>query len=551
MAKYFGPAALLLLAALPLAAAEELLPDTSPFHAVSTSIPMRDGKSLAADVYVPKAGGKFPVILIQTPYDRKLLRRHWKGADDGPDSLFADTHYAFVITDWRGRNDSKDAAAGSPDNQLPNLQHDGFDTVAWVVKQEWSNSRVGTWGASALGRVQYETAETHPPGLICAVPMVMPLNLDYDIYFPSGVMWEDLAIMLKRLGFASDMRAQLAAHPLKDAFWAELPNAHEIRAADFAIPMLFIGSWYDIYTDSVISGFEDVRAHGQAMAKAHSKLIMGPWIHAGDVSHTGDLEFPAANHYGLRQAHDFFDHWLRRQENGFDNRPAITYMQMGSNDWRTTDSWPPSGAKPHELFLHGDRSLQSEKPSGAGDPLSFTFDPEHPVPTVGGHVLNPELQPGPRDQREKVESRPDVAVFTGAALAKPLEIVGKVRVKLYVSSDRRDTDFTAILTDVYPDGRSMLIGEGVRRLRLRDSLAKEEMIVPGQIYPVTIDIPNTALTFLAGHRPRLIVSSSDSPRFAVNWNDGGPMYTQGPGVKAVNRIYMDREHPSAVSLPAR
>ncbi len=180
--------------------------------------------------------------------------------------------------------------------------------VSWIVKQEWSNTRVGTWGSSALGRVQYETAMAHPPGLICAVPMVMPLNLDYDIYFPSGVMWEDLAIMLTRLGFAPDMRAQLAAHPLKDSFWAMLPTAHEIRAEDFPIPMLFIGGWYDIYTDSVIDAFEQVRAHGQEKARAHSKLIMGPWIHAGDVSRTGELEFPAANHYGLHQAHDFADH---------------------------------------------------------------------------------------------------------------------------------------------------------------------------------------------------------------------------------------------------
>ncbi len=144
---------------------------------------------------------------------------------------------------------------------------------------------------------------------------------------------------------------------------------------------------------------------------------------------------------------------------GFDRRAPITYLQMGAGDWRTTDKWPPSGPATgnagRELFLRGDRSLQTEKAPAVSDPISFTFDPAHPVPTVGGHVLNAELLPGPRDQREKVESRPDVVVFTGPALEKPLEIDGKVQVKLYVSSDRTDTDFTVMLTD----------GHCARRLR--------------------------------------------------------------------------------------
>ncbi len=235
------------------------------------------------------------------------------------------------------------------------------------------------------------------------------------------------------------------------------------------------------------------------------------------------------------------------------SKGAITYLQMGADEWRTTDRWPPAGptnsSAVRELFLRNDRSLQPEKAPPGSDFLSFNFDPAHPVPTVGGHVLSPELQSGPRDQREKVESRPDVLVFTGPAVDKPLEIDGKVQAKLYVSSDRIDTDFTVIMTDVYPDGRSMLIGEGIRRMRLRDSLSKEELITPMDIYPVTIDVPNTALTFLAGHRLRLIVSSSNFPKFALNWNNGGAMYSDGPGVKALNRVYLDRQHPSAIVLP--
>jgi predicted acyl esterase len=548
MTKCLVYAAALLPAVLSIASADEtFLPDASTFAGTAVRIPMRDGKSLAADIYVPKGGGKFPVVLVQTPYDRKLLRRHWKGADDGPDALFVDTHYGFVITDWRGRYDSKDALDGKP----ANLLEDGFDTVTWITKQAWSNGRVGTWGPSALGRVQYFTAQGRPPGLVCAVPMVMPLNLTYDIYFPSGVMWEDLAGMLDRLNFTKNLHSLLAMHPIKDAYWDALPGAHEIQADQFAIPMLFIGSWYDIYTDSVIGAFDEVRAKGREAARAHSKLVMGPWIHAGDIARTGDLEFAGADHYGLRQAHAFFDRWLREQQNGFDERAAITYYQMGADEWRTTDRWPPAGGSVRELFLRSDHSLETAKATAGGEPISFTFDPANPAPTVGGHVLTPELKSGPRDQREKVESRSDVLAFTGPALEKPVEIAGKVHVRLYVASDQRDTDFTVILTDVYPDGRSMLVGEGIRRMRLQNSTAKEEMATPGEIYPITVEVPATALTFLPGHRVRVLVSSSDFPMFAVNQNDGGPMYSSGPGVKAVNRIYLDRDHPSAVLLPVR
>jgi predicted acyl esterase len=539
---------LLLLAVLvlPAHAAESFLPETSPFRAWSTRIPMRDGKALAADVYVPKGASKLPVVLIQTPYDRKLVRRHWTGAiDDGPSPLFADTNYAFVITDWRGRYDSKDAGTAQP----ANLTDDGFDTVAWIVAQEWSNGKIGTWGPSALGRVQYMTAKGHPTGLVCAVPMVMPLNLGYDIYFPSGVLWEEFALMLTRLGFVANLRGVLAQHPLRDAYWDALPAAREIQPEQFEIPMLFVGGWYDIYADSVIDAFQRVRAKGGARARENSRLIMGPWIHAGDTARTGDLNFPAADHYNLGQAHAFFDHWLRGQSNGVEKRAPITYYQMGSDAWRTTESWPPRGAHERELFLTSDKSLSARKPSGKPEPLGFTFDPANPVPTIGGHVLTPELHSGPRDLREKVEGRPDVLAFTGAPLEKPIEIAGKVRARLWVSSDRKDTDFVILLTDVYPDGRSMLVGEGIRRMRLRNSPSHEELMTPGEIYPVTVELESTALTFQPGHRIRMLVTSSDYPKFAVNWNDGAPMYGQGPGVRAANRVYADAAHPSAIVLP--
>src|SRR6185503_6403212 len=173
------------------------------FNGSTVAIPMRDGRSLAADVFVPKSGGKRPVVLIQTPYNKDLVRPWFAGEGRwGPDSLFTDPNYAFVITDWRGKFASSGAL--TPGTQA-NLSQDGYDTCAWIAKQDWCNGKIATWGPSALGRVQYETARSNPPNLVCAVPMVMPLNLDHEIYFPGGALWEEFLSMLGRLGFGTQL----------------------------------------------------------------------------------------------------------------------------------------------------------------------------------------------------------------------------------------------------------------------------------------------------------------------------------------------------------
>jgi predicted acyl esterase len=525
---------------------QSLLASSATFAARTQQIPMRDGKTLAADVYLPKSGGPFPVVLIQTPYNKNLLRPAFTGQGRyGSDSLFTDATYAFVVTDWRGKFASQGALAPGA---TADIGRDGFDTCAWISKQDWCNGKVATWGPSALGRVQYETARHNPPNLVCQVPMVMPLNLDYDAYFPGGVLWEEFALMLGRIGFGTAIRDNLASRPLKNEMWRALETAH-VKGGDFRVPMLFIGGWYDIYTDGVISAFQAVRANGNAGARTHSRLIVGPWPHQTDQLKNGELEHPAAQFFGMKQTRAFIDHWMKGTANGFDKPdPRITYFQMGANEWRTTESWPPRGSSEQTYYFDADRGLSTQMSRGSGS-LTFRYDPANPAPTVGGHVLTPELAPGPADQRAKVENRSDVLVLNTPVLQKELAITGKVKVKLFVSSDRTDTDFTAILTDVYPDGRSMLVSEGIKRMRFRNTTTKEELMKPGEVYPVTIELTNTALTFLKGHRVRLIVSSSNYPKYALNLNDGGPMYKKGPGLVATNNVHTGKQHPSALILP--
>ncbi|MEW6212770.1 MAG: CocE/NonD family hydrolase [Acidobacteriota bacterium] len=525
-----------------------ILPASAPFNATTVMIQMRDGKQLAADVYIPKSGGRFPVVLVQTPYNKNQLRAAFTGQGRfGSDSLFTDASYAFVVTDWRGKFASQSALAAG---EQADIGRDGFDTCAWIAKQEWSNGRIATWGPSALGRVQYETARNNPPNLVCSVPLVMPLNLDYDIYFPGGVLWEEFLIMLGRIGFGTHLHDLIASRPIKDDGWTKVIAATFVKGGDIRTPMLFIGGWYDIYTDGVIAAFEAVRTGGGEKARAHSKLIVGPWPHQTDQARNGQLEFPNAQYFGMTKARAFLDYWMKQTPNNFDQKePPITYYQMGANVWRSTAVWPPKESRDVEYFLHADRSLSTATPKENKASLVFKYDPASPVPTIGGHVLDQALQPGPQDQREKVESRSDVLIFSTPALEKDLAVAGKVKVKLFVSSDCVDTDFTAILTDVYPDGRSMLVSEGIRRMRFRNTTSKEEMMQPGEIYSVTIELPSTAITFLKGHRARVIISSSSYPKFAINLNDGGPMYKKGKGLIATNNIHLDKQHRSALVLP--
>jgi predicted acyl esterase len=528
----------------PLTAQDRIVPSDSGFDGFSTTVPMRDGKALAADVYRPLRAGRYPVVLIQTPYNKSLMRPWWAGVGQyGMDSLFTDTRYAFVVTDLRGRYASKSAKVDSPGQS--SLGRDGFDTIAWITKQDWSNGKVATWGAAALANAQYETARESPPALVCAVPIVMPLQFDYNTYFHGGVLWQEFANMLGKLGW--NIYGMLTAHPMKDESW-ETIRKELVQAKDIRIPMLFIGGWFDTYTDGVLAAFDQIRKQGRDAARTGSRLIMGPWVHRTDQVRNGELDYPNAELYGMKRTRAFFGRWLRGEQ-AKDSEPPITYYQMGAGEWRTTSVWPPAGMEERPYYLHDDRKLALKPPGALSAHVSFRYDPANPVPTVGGHVLDPLLPAGPQDQRKTVESRPDVLSFSTPALEEDLPLTGRVKVKVYVSSDRTDTDFTATLTDVYPDGRSMLVTEGIQRMRFRNGANKEDFLKPGEICPITIRLTHTAITFRKGHKVRVLISSSNYPKYAPNLNDGGPMYGKQAGVVAKNSVYFDATHPSALLLP--
>ncbi len=528
------------------AATESFLPSDAAFVGLEVEIPMRDGKHLAGDVYLPKGPGAHPVILIQTPYNKANARVWFKGEmrqRRGP--LFSNTAYAFVLTDWRGRYASKDSL--TPTTQ-GGSGLDGFDTVDWIAEQDWCNGKIGTWGGSAVAAVQFRTAKENPPKLVCMAPSVMPLNVGYDTYFRGGVVWAEFAKFLGRLGW--NVYDQLIQHPVKDAFWTAIEAATFIKGEEVRVPTLLVSGWYDLYTDEVFEAFDTIRTRGGAMARVGTKMIMGPWLHSYlDTELQGELSYPNAVMYSAKKTIDFYDYWLSGVDNGFDREPPIAYYQMGAEEWRSSDVWPPEGVNDRPYHLHEEGVLSTSEPAADSEPSSYRFDPRNPVPTVGGPNLDRSLLRGPCDQRLTVSLRTDVLVFSTPVLEEDLPIAGMVRAKLYVASDRRDTDFTAVLVDMYPDGRWMLVNESIQRMRFRNTTSKEELMIPGEVYPVTIELGNTAITFQSGHRVGLLVSSSSYPKYDVNLNDGGPLYRAGEGEVATNTVFHDAERPSALSLP--
>jgi putative CocE/NonD family hydrolase len=487
------------------------------------------------------------VILVQTPYNKANLRPRFT-AETGQlrSSALGNTNYAFVVVDWRGRWAS--AGAAKPGAAGGGGQ-DGFDTVAWVADQEFCNGKIGGWGGSAVGAVQFNTAAQRPPNLTCIAPAVIGLpGIAYEGYFKGGVLNTERVTTLGWL--FEDIYDQIIEHPMKDETWRMLESTTAVKPQDINIPVLMVSGWYDLNPDGIVDSFIRLRKHGGEATRANTTLIMGPWLHSRlDRERQGELDYPGAVGYSTAKTIEFFEHFLRGVDNGYDGTPAVHYYQMGSEEWRFSDTWPPEKTSDTSFYIQPDGTLAPAPPAADSTPSSFRFDPSKPLPTVGGANLNPSLREGPQDQAFANSFRKDVLVFQSPVLEEDLAIAGHVRAELFVSSDRPDTDFTAILVDVYPDRRQMLVHEGILRMRFREGVDREVLMEPGTVYPATVDIGHTALTLLKGHRVGVVISSSNSPRYDVNLNDGGPMYTGGEGLIATNSVYHDADHPSALILP--
>ncbi|MEW6299807.1 MAG: CocE/NonD family hydrolase, partial [Thermodesulfobacteriota bacterium] len=576
--------------------------DSDPRYRViiDKDLPMRtrDGVTLYADVYRPDAPGRFPVLVVRTPYDKSqemaLTEKDY----------FPSRGYVVVVQDTRGRFRS-----GGDFYPFIHEAEDGYDTIEWAAALPWSDGHVGTVGQSYLGLVQYFAAPLRPPHLRAMSPVSGPVTYFENCVYRRGVF--ELGWMLayftfmarntlERKGLYEQRRATLDSYlshpevpisPFKKEVYRHLPlRDWEERLKDGApyfadflrhstdgpywwavdlrrqfhnvnVPMLHVGSWYDAFQYDTLTMFTGLREHAMTPeARRGQKLLMGPWAHllpyaAPTSQGTGDIDFgPEA----LIELHAiqcrWFDYFLKGIDNGVLDEAPIRLFVMGENRWRDEYEWPLARTRYTNFYLHSEGKANSLRGNGRlslttpGEepPDRYLYDPQDPVPTRGGTTLG--LAMGVFDQT-KIEERADVLVYTGDVLTEALEVTGPITLKLFAASSAPDTDFTAKLVDVRPDGYAQNIAEGVIRARFRESLTHPTLLTPERVYAYTLDLWSTSHVFKAGHRLRLEVSSSNFPRYDRNPNTGHEFGADAEVRTAQQTIFHAPRYPSHLVLP--
>ena len=333
----------------------------------------------------------------------------------------------------------------------------------------------------------------------------------------------------------------------------------------FGAPMLWLFSWYDVGVAPNIALYNHARDNGWTDAAGQNQyMVISPVEHCAfgrETEHTiigerdvGDARFDYDSLFV-----DWFDYWLKDVDNGVTDRPRVQTYMMGGDEWVSSDEFPRVGTRPHAYYLHSDGGanrgfedgrLSTDRPIGQEPVDEYLYDPANPTPSVGGSVCctGGLLLPGAFDQRA-LETRNDVLVYTTPPLEEGVEVTGFVDVVLYVSSDARDTDFTAKLIDVYPDGTAYNLDDSIQRARYREGYDQTVLMTKGEVYELHIGPLATSNWFAPGHRIRLEISSSNFPHFERNLNTGGNNYDESGGIVALNRIHHSAEHPSHVVLP--
>lgn len=511
-----------------------------------TMVPMGDGAKLATDVHRPKGDGPWPTVLLRSTYGRL-----GKAADE-----WLKLGYAVVIQDVRGMGDSEGEAHVFYAEGWREGFTDGADTVAWVKAQPWCNGKIGTTGGSALAITQMLLAPSTHDVAIQFVEAT-PSNLYFDTAYHGGVLRKSLIEGWLTAIKQPHIIDVYKSHPRYDGYWTYFDTL--AKAGDITAPAVFVGGWYDIFQQGTIEGFLARQAKGGEGAKGKNFLVMKWSSHGPDVEKDYTLN---PNRFDVKIGdlrHQIFAHYLQGDENALGGIPAVRYYVMGAdspgapgNEWRSADTWPPYATKATEYYLHADGTLSADAPTSDGARLQYVYDPAKPVATNGG--ANLLLPSGAFDQRKNVEGRHDVLQFRTAPLDAPLEVTGRITVRLSISSSAPDTDFTAMLLDVYPEGdaRELNIVDNIRRVKTRNGFAEAAPLLegPDQIVELDIDLWSAAWIFDKGHRIGLNISSSNFPCFELNPNTGED-FPKDELRKAANTVHLGKDTPSVLVLPVR
>lgn len=531
-------------------------------------IEMRDGTKLATDLYFPEgASEKLPAILMRTIYSKEY--------EFDNDPIFAELvrrGYVVAIQDTRGRAPPRP----SPVSLTIGDRNDAYDTVSWLAAQPWSNQKVGSAGCSSPGEAQLLLAATRHPNHVTAIPQSAAsgynvrgrpwASFDGGVFElaqtagwfsgdPAKIDYSTLPVIdvLRKAGLPPrDYERFVSSNPEGDYFrtleWLQ-------RDEILDIPMLFFDSWYDYGPAETLELFNRVRETAPStLARENQFVVIAPVTHCGygtlsENTIVGKRELGDARLDIVDMRLRWYDHWLKGIDNNITDMPKVQYYVMGKNVWQSAESWPLPGTRYEKLYLQADGVLAFEPPALAGSD-TFIFDPGSPVPTLGGHTCCTGLdtEAGGYDQ-SAIEQRDDVLVYTSSALDEGIEVTGPLEVILQVSSSAPDTDFTAKLVDVYPDGRAFNVEEGALRLRYREGFDKNLRLEPGELYRIRLDLHVTSNFFGPGHRIRLEVSSSNFPRWERNLNTGGDNFDESDYVSAENSVHWSPERESYIVLP--
>jgi putative CocE/NonD family hydrolase len=548
------------------------------------AVPMRDGVRLFADVYLPQGDGPFPVILIRVPYGKRseytfmpALGRFW-----------IEHGYSFVAQDVRGRFGSEGAFT-------PHLEgretRDAYDTLEWIASQPWCDGNIGMMGESYYGHTSLAGAWSGHPALKAISPGTITVarekqTLDGAYPLQASGLWALDMDDIEKGEYQNTEGLDLShlplitmgeTHGLRDVLWRERVAGYLERPADWRdrvnqfyaqvrVPALHFGGWYDTFTRGTIAIWEGVRTHStNEKARDSQWLVMGPWDHehvsvqisgAAGMTRIGRLEIgdSSVSTYGELLI-EFFDHTLRGLDNGFASRPRVQYFTIGDNAWRSTRQWPPEGVRATPMYFHSHGKAETDSGDGRLDlarpgeePVdAYHYDPRDPV-TITSEISVWERGVAMSD-RAKVPKRTDVLAYTSDPLEDPLELTGPITVNLFASSTAPDTDFTAALVDVFPDGYSLLVQEGILRASFRDRDVPPAPIEPGEVYRFAIDLWATSYVVPLGHRLRVEISSSNFPRFTRNLNTGHEFGMSDEIAVADQTIYHSEEYPSHILLP--
>lgn len=554
---------------------------------------MRDGTVLRADVYRPESSGAVPVILMRTQYGKTGAQvQPWRY--QRPD-WFASHCYLVVVQDVRGTGSS-----GGVFSEFTHDQEDGYDSVEWAAALPGSNGKVGMYGSSYVGATQWLAAVTAPPHLVTIVPantasdyydgwtyqggefrlaFILPWAMSLaeaaaknrrddataaalETARGEATRWtafrpyRDLPVMAPRDPAVAPWYYDWIAHSSRDDYWKRWSIRD--RYPSVRIPVLNVAGWYDAFLAGNIENFTGLAGNG-----AGQRLVIGPWDHLA-WGRSGSAPAPTLKDLGpgadspineLMLA--WYDHFLKGADNGVAGKPRVDYFLMGSNTWKSAPAWPLPQTRWSRYFLSGNGEIHSrtgalspDSPGNDHPADSYIYDPDNPVPSLGGHsCCQASSSPqGPYDQTP-VEQRSDVLVYSSEPLRSDTEVTGPVTVDLWAASSATDTDFTAKLAVVKTDGTVLNLNNGILRTTMRDSLSDPRPAAPGRPYELRIAIWPTSYLFAAGDRIRLEISSSDYPQFAPNPNTGAPFGSSAATLPATQTILHDAAHPSALIVP--